>query len=299
MKFLNFGSLNIDFVYEVPNIVRPGETLKSSKLSQFCGGKGLNQSVALAKAGAKVWHAGKIGPDGDMLVQKLSSSGVDVSCIKQWDSGKSGNALIQVDEKGQNSIILYEGANHAITKAEVQEIIAGFEKEDILLLQNEINLISEIIHEAKAAGMKIAINPAPMEKKVKQYPLDLVDFIIVNEIEGAELTGKNKNDDILDTLEKLYPAAEIILTLGSKGVLVSSKGRRYSHGIYEVQVVDTTAAGDTFIGYYLSARASGNNIDECLRLASVASSIAVSRQGAADSIPDLSEVLATKLTLKD
>lgn len=299
MKFLNFGSLNIDFVYEVPNIVRPGETLKSSKLSQFCGGKGLNQSVALAKAGAKVWHAGKIGPDGDMLVQKLSSSGVDVSCIKLWDSGKSGNALIQVDEKGQNSIILYEGANHAITKAEVQEIIAGFEKEDILLLQNEINLISEIIHKAKAAGMKIAINPAPMEKKVKQYPLNLVDFIIVNEIEGAELTGKNKNDDILDTLEKLYPAAEIILTLGSKGVLVSSKGRRYSHGIYDVQVVDTTAAGDTFIGYYLSARASGNNIDECLRLASVASSIAVSRQGAADSIPDLSEVLAAKLTLKD
>ena len=295
MKFLNFGSLNIDFVYNVPNIVRGGETLKSSNLSVFCGGKGLNQSVALARAGAEVWHAGKIGSDGDMLIKKLSSSGVNVSCVKMWEEGRSGNALIQVEENGQNSIILFGGANQAITLEDIDEIIPHFEKDDMLLLQNEINLIPQIIERAKEAGLKIAINPAPMEKIVKQYPLNLIDLFIVNEIEGTELTGKDLPNDIISEMEKLYPDAEIVLTLGSKGVIVAAKGKRYSHGIYDVHVVDTTAAGDTFIGYYLSSRASGKGVEECLRIASVASSLAVSRQGAADSIPDITEVLAARL----
>jgi ribokinase len=299
MKFLNFGSLNIDFVYNVPNIVREGETLKSSGLSVFCGGKGLNQSVALARAGAEVWHAGKIGSDGDMLIDKLSSTGVNVSCVKKWEAGRSGNALIQVDENGQNSIILYGGANQAITLDDIDDIISHFEKNDIILLQNEINFIPQIIKKAKEAGLLIAINPAPMEKMVKQYPMEFIDVFIVNEIEGAELTGKELHDEIISEMEKLYPNAEIVLTLGSMGVIVASKGKRYSHGIYDVHVVDTTAAGDTFIGYYLSSRASGKAIEECLRIASIASALAVSRQGAADSIPDMAEVMASRLKLKE
>lgn len=291
MKFLNFGSLNIDFVYSVPNIVREGETLKSTGLSVFCGGKGLNQSVALAQAGAQVWHAGKVGSDGDLLIDKLSSKGVNISCVKKWQEGNSGNALIQVDVKGQNSIILYGGANQAITIDDIDEIISYFEKDDILLLQNEINNIPEIITKAKEKGLKIAINPAPMEKIIKEYPLDLVDIFIVNEIEGAELTGKVEPAEILSEMEKLYPNSEIVLTLGSKGVVALVEGKRYTHGIFNVQVVDTTAAGDTFIGYYLFCRAAGKSVDECLRIASAASSLTVSKKGAADSIPGINEVM--------
>ena len=140
MKILNFGSINIDLVYRVPHIVKPGETLSSLSLARFAGGKGNNQSIALARAGAPVFHAGKIGKDGAWIVAMLKVAGADVRFVKK-DPGPTGHAVIQVADSGQNSIVLFPGANRTITPQEIRDTLAHFGKGDILLLQNEINAL--------------------------------------------------------------------------------------------------------------------------------------------------------------
>ena len=144
MKVLNFGSLNLDYVYSVDHMVAPGETLASSGMNTFCGGKGLNQSIALAKAGVDVYHAGMIGEEGDILLKACKEGGVNADYIKSIP-GKSGHTIIQVDKNGQNCILLYGGANRSITKEYVDEVLAHFEKGDILLLQKAIYMLDYII----------------------------------------------------------------------------------------------------------------------------------------------------------
>lgn len=289
MRILNFGSLNIDNVYRVDHFVRPGETISSEKLNTFCGGKGLNQSIALARAGARVYHAGKIGKDGEMLLRCLKENGVDTSYI-QIANCLSGHAIIQVDKSGQNCIILYGGANEDINESDVDAVLSGFKKGDILLLQNEISCIGEIIEKAHSKGMKIALNPSPIDHRIKGYPLQYITWFILNEIEGNELTGATDPEIITDELLKKYPGASVVLTLGKKGVLYKDNIRSVSHGTYNVRVVDTTAAGDTFTGYFLACMAEGLTVEVALEKASIASSIAVSCAGASDSIPGRQEV---------
>ncbi len=289
MKILNFGSLNIDLVYRVPHIVRPGETLAGFSRATFAGGKGNNQSVALARAGAPVFHAGKIGSDGAWLVKKLKAAGANVRFVKK-DPGPTGHAVIQVADNGQNAIVLFPGANRAITRREIRETVAHFGKGDILLLQNEVNAIPEMIKAARKAGMKIWFNPAPFDTAVAGYPLSLVDCLILNEVEAAGLSGKKSVPAAMATLAKRFPAAEILITLGAKGAMLRSGTRQYRVPAPKVKAVDTTAAGDTFIGYYAAASIRGLSPRQCLTCACKAAAISVTRKGAADSIPDRKEV---------
>lgn len=290
MKILNFGSLNLDLVYQMPHFVRAGETLSSTGFSRNVGGKGLNQSVALAKAGAEIYHAGLVGEDGEMLRAFLADNGVDTRFVRTIDQ-PSGHAVIQVVPEGNNCIFLYGGANQCVTEAFIQEVLENFGPGDFLVLQNEINKIDAIIHAAHARGMQVVLNPSPVADNLKTLPLEKISWFILNEIEGAELSGETEADRILDKLTTLYPHAKIVLTLGGDGSVYAGDGERVRQRAYRVQAVDTTAAGDTFTGFFFAAVADGVPAAEALRRASKASSISVTRPGAAASIPTLNEVL--------
>lgn len=289
MKILNFGSLNIDKVYAVEEIVKGGETIDSVSFSESVGGKGLNQSIAVAKAGGNIMHAGCVGKDGEILLQALKDNNVDTSLIKTVETA-SGQAIIQVDKHGQNCIILFHGANYEVDKAYIDEVMQDFAQDDILILQNEISNIDYIIEVAKAKQMKIYLNPSPINENLNKYNMQAIDGIFVNEHEGAYLADKEKVEDILDSLAIKYPELEIILTFGDKGAYYRHKDINIFQPAYKVDAVDTTAAGDTFTGYFIALRQQGKSIEESLQKASKASSITVSRKGASISIPKIAEV---------
>ena len=290
-RILNFGSLNLDQVYRVDAFVQPGETKSSLSLETHCGGKGLNQSVAAARAGAEVWHAGQIGCDGDMLYEKLQENGVNLSLLER-NSGVSGHAIIQVDNNGQNCILLFGGTNQALTEAYIDRAMEAFGNEGLVLVQNETNLVGTIIEKAHVRGLQVAINAAPMDEKVFTYPLELIDWLIVNEIEGAAIAKCELEVDILPKLKRLYPRMNVLLTLGKRGAICVRGDEQARSGIYPVKVVDTTAAGDTFLGYFLSEALDQKSLSDALALATAASSMCVQLMGAADSVPMRADVLA-------
>lgn len=298
MKILCYGSLNVDHVYGVDHFVRGGETIPSLSRELFCGGKGLNQSVALARAGGEVYHAGKVGADGGMLLDRLRQNGVNVDHVSVSADLPTGHAVIQVDAKGQNCIIVCAGANGSITEQEMDEVLSHFGQGDILLLQNEINGIGMLMRKAYGRGMQIALNPSPIDRKLASLEeLRYVTWFILNEVEGCELTGQREGAEICSALLQKYPRARVVLTLGKKGCLYRDGEKTAAHGIYDVPVVDTTAAGDTFTGYFLAGVTDGLPVERILELASKASSLAVSRRGAADSIPARAEVEACAIAL--
>lgn len=290
MKILNFGSLNIDYVYQVDDFVRAGETKLSQKREVFAGGKGLNQSIALAKAGIETYHAGSIGSEGEFLRRTMERAGVDVRWVRTLQEDATGHAMIQVNEDGQNCILLYGGANQRQDEDFVLQVLENFGAGDLLLLQNEINHIPFLMQEGKRRGMKIAFNPSPINEQIDGYPLELVDIFLVNEIEGKALGGGNSFEETIGRLLGRFPDSGIVMTLGSEGVLYRSKACSASQGIFSVNVVDTTAAGDTFTGYFLAALAEGKTVQEALRRGCAASAICVSRPGASPAIPSAKEV---------
>ena len=296
MKILCLGSLNLDFTYKVDHFVAPGETIAALERTQHCGGKGLNQSIALARAGADVYHAGKIGSDGEILRERLVGSGVNDSLLETDTTVPTGHAIIQVDPSGQNNIIICGGANRSIDKAFVDRVLANFAAGDILLLQNEISEVDYAIARAAEKGMRVALNPSPLDDALKNSPeLGKVGIFILNEIEGFDLTGQKEPTAICKKLKELYPGCVVMLTLGSQGAMYYDGENTFTHDIFKVKAVDTTGAGDTFTGYFLAGLAEGMDIASILELASKASAIAVSRPGASDAIPTRSEVEAAEL----
>lgn len=300
MKVLSFGSLNIDYVYKVPHFVEKGETLSSLSLNTFSGGKGLNQSIALAKAGMQVYHAGAIGKDGMFLADQLKAAGVDLTYLMIRETERTGHAIIQNDASGDNNIILYGGANQTITPEEAESVIANFEKGDILVLQNEISSLGDIIRAASKQGMKIVLNPSPMNENILALPLELVDMFVLNEGEGSRLAGREYGRDVSGTelaalLRKTYPRADIVLTLGSEGSVACTTEGAFEQGVFKVKAVDTTAAGDTYTGFLIAALAKGQGCRAAMELGAKASAIAVTRPGASPSIPALEEVEHTVL----
>ena len=290
MKVLCFGSLNIDYTYKVDHFVKKGETLSSESLKVFSGGKGLNQSIALAKAGVETFHAGAVGEDGGFLLEELQKAGVNTDCVTVREDVRTGNAIIQNDREGDNCILLYGGANQAITKEQVDTVLARFEHGDFLVLQNEINLLPYVMETAHRRGLPIFFNAAPMDEQVHQCDLSLVDWLIVNEVEGQQLAGDCPEEDILPVLSQKYPGMSILLTLGSRGAACLHRGEKHTIGVCSVKPVDTTAAGDTFSGYFMYGVLKGLAIPDCLRLATAASALCVGRAGAADSVPLKAEV---------
>ncbi len=289
MKILNFGSLNLDYVYSVDHFVAEGETLASTVRNTFCGGKGLNQSVALARAGANTYHAGSIGPEGDMLTDMLKSAGVLTQYVRRVDT-PTGHAIIQVDPRGRNCILLYGGANQCNDTAYVDKVLADFDAGDWLVLQNEISSLPYLIKTAKEKGMTVVLNPSPFDKSLIDAGLDQVDYILLNETEGKQLTGYDAPVDILNAIRADYPSLKVVLTLGKDGCVYDDGAQRLSHGIFPVTAVDTTAAGDTFTGFFIGAVSAGESAADAIRQASAASAIAVSRPGAAPSVPTADEV---------
>ncbi len=293
MKILNFGSLNIDYVYQVDHIVAKGETLASSSRHIYAGGKGLNQSVAMGRAHAEIYHAGCIGYGGEFLVDLLKTSGVHTDYVKLLLDIPNGHTVIQNEKSGDNCIILYGGANQAITEEQIRKTMSSFEAGDLLVLQNEINALPLLIELAHEKGMKIALNPSPMDQSIRELPLEYIDYFFVNEIEAAQLTASSTSDaeELMNRMQKAYPNAHWILTMGSEGSYYCYKEERLHQDIFKVKAIDTTAAGDTFSGYFLSCLANQMQPTDALRIASCAASITVSRAGAAPSIPTLEEVL--------
>ena len=289
MKILNIGSMNLDMVYQMDHIVQPGETAASYGMNIFLGGKGINQSVAAAKAGAEVYHGGMIGEDGQPFLDACKEYHVDSRYIRKVE-GKSGHAIIQIDKNAQNCIILFGGANQMLTEAYVDEVLAGFSAGDILLLQNEVNLLPYIVDKAYEKGMQIALNPSPFNEKLLEVDMAKISLFLLNEVEGFQVTGLTEPEAILTALLEKFPGARIVLTLGKDGAVYADREQKHFQPIFKVKAVDTTAAGDTFTGYFLAGLCEGLAIPEVLKRSAKASSIAVSRPGAVPSIPWREEV---------
>ena len=286
MKVLNFGSINKDFIYSVNDFVNPGETISSIKYNIKIGGKGLNQSVAISKAGQKIYHAGIINIDDTFILDKLKKWNINCENILLGDN-PTGHAIIQVDKKGENSIIIHGGANDDVDIKFIESVLSKFNSGDILVLQNEINNIKEIIKRAHHKKMKIVFNPAPFNKEILSYDLNRISTLILNQTEGEALSKEKKPDNILKVLNSKFKNTEIILTLGEKGSIYSFKDQLFKIEAHRADTVDTTGAGDTFIGYYVAGLISGMNKKENLNRASEAAAIATTKIGGAESIPRL------------
>ena len=293
MKVLNFGSLNIDYVYDVEHFVKKGETISSSALNVFPGGKGLNQSIALAKAGAEVYHAGMIGEDGKFLAELLAEAGVNTDNILISKEVRTGNAIIQNDSSGDNCIILFGGANRAINRSYIDKVLEKFGEGDYIILQNEISELPYIISEADKKGMKIVLNPSPMDDIIlKEADVSLVSCVLLNEVEAKALLCNNESEPekLMELIVGKFPKAGVLITLGGDGSIYGKDKKIIKEAAVKTDVRDTTAAGDTFTGFFVTGLLSGEDMGEVLKRASMAASIAVSRKGAAISIPTLKEV---------
>ena len=286
MKILNLGSINKDFFYSVNDFVKPGETIPSIRYNVKIGGKGLNQSVGISKAGQKIYHAGIINKDDTFILDKLKKWNINCENIVLGDN-PTGHAIIQVDKNGENSIIIHGGANHDFDIKFIKSVLSKFDSGDILVLQNEINNIKEIIDRAHHKKMKIVFNPAPFNNEILSYDLNKISTLILNQTEGEALSKEKKPDGILKVLNSKFNNTEIILTLGEKGSLYSFKDELLKIKAHKVDTIDTTGAGDTFIGYYVAGIASDISKKNNLNRASEAAAIATTKLGGAESIPKI------------
>ncbi len=279
---LNFGSINIDYVYQVPHFVAPGETLASHELNSGLGGKGANQSVAIARAGGQIMHLGCIGEADRWAITRLEELGVDTSLVKSIQ-GPSGHAIIQVNQHGENAIILHGGANQSFSSSDIETAIAR-SKADYLLLQNETNALEQALDLAKHHGLKAVLNPAPMSDAIKALPLKQLDILIVNEIEAQALSGQTTLEDQLGSLREMAPNTTIVITLGGKGAVLLDGEERIEQAAERVDVVDTTGAGDTFVGFFLAGVSKGLNNAAAMQRACQAAAVTTTHAGAIDAI---------------
>lgn len=290
-RIITLGSLNLDFTYQLPKPLEVGETLSSLSYRCGAGGKGANQSIAAARAGAEVYHAGRIGHDGALLRRTLADSGVKLDFLEEVET-PTGHAVVLINDAGDNSIVLYGGANRTIDETFIDQVTSAANPGDILLLQNEVTCISHAMEAGRKAGMRVAFNFAPFDPKLApELPLSLCDFLFLNRIEAGGIAGKSDVEEILETLSRRFPETELVLTLGPEGaVALTPAGERFHADSPRVEVVETTAAGDTFIGYYLAAVLDGFDTGRALERACRAAALCCSRAGAAESIPTRAEL---------
>lgn len=290
-KVFSYGSINVDHIYQMPHLVAPGETLASTEYQQVLGGKGANQSIALAHAGVEVRHIGRYGQADSWVVTELEKAGVDCRHVEAV-STPSGHAIIQVDAQAENSIILYAGANHSFKADELDGLLGDASAGDWLLLQNECSCTAEIISKAAAKGMKVAFNPSPMDDATRSLPLNDLSLLVVNEIEVRQLLdfGWQDQAELIGALRERLPSTQVVVTFGAKGALWIDADSATEVPALKVEAVDTTAAGDTFLGYLLAALCQQQSPQYALELGCKASALAVQRIGASVSIPTRDEV---------
>jgi ribokinase len=288
MAIWNLGSINADFVYAVPHIPAPGETLSSTNRETFLGGKGANMSVAAARAAAHVNHIGAVGADGRWAVERLLEYGVDTRNIAEIDT-ETAQAIIMVDPHGENAIVLHPGANAEIPQATLQTAMAEAQTGDWLVIQNETNLQRTAADLGKKMGLQVAYAAAPFDAERVMAVLPHIDFLILNAVEADQLkqaTGQSPGD---------LPVRDVIVTLGADGADWYGTGQKEHFDAIKVDPVDTTGAGDTFTGYVLAGLDRGMPMAQAITQATKAGALMVTRHGTADVIPDLSEVQAFQL----
>lgn len=291
MNVVNFGSLNLDHVYAVDHFCRAGETIHTAGYTQNAGGKGLNQSIAVARSGQTLCHAGMLGAGGEPLAQLLEGCGVDLRYLGRTETPQ-GHAIIQVQPDGQNCIFLYGGSNQAVTPEDIDAVLSYFAPGDYLLMQNELSNFTYLLRAAVGRGLRVVLNASPISGEVLAADLTGVDWLVVNEIECAAIAGCSTPEEGYTALRARYPGLGILLTLGSEGSVSWKDGVEIRQCAYPVQAVDTTGAGDTFMGYFVGCLAQGMERKDAMQYAAMAASIAVTRPGAAPSIPMMAEVRA-------
>ncbi len=294
-NILVVGSINMDLVIKTDRFPNPGETINGYGFSEISGGKGANQAIASARLGADVKMIGAVGKDsyGETLLANLQSFGIDCSAIAKKDCN-SGLALITV-ANGENQIVLSKGANYALTAEDITSQTKLFKWADIVVFQMEIPqdiiLIAATI--AKENGAKVLLNCAPIQPILPEI-ISLTDILVPNQHEAAIVTGYT-----LDTPQKQEKAVndltekgieQVIITLGSQGCIYNNNNEIQRHGAYTVKTVDTTAAGDCFIGAFCAKYADGASVSDAVKFATASSAISVGRFGASSSIPDENEV---------
>lgn len=285
MTIFNLGSINIDLFYRVPHLPGPGETLAARSFHRGLGGKGANMSVAAARAAARCVHIGAVGADGGWTVQRLMEYGVYTQHISTVEAD-TGNALIAIDDAGENNIILHQGANHAITEDHIAAALSDAGPTDIFLTQNETNAQRAAAEMASARGLRIAYAAAPFDADAVQEILPLVDILFLNAVEAQQLTeATGKGPEAL-------PVRDVIVTLGGDGArwYNTDTGDVQAFPAIKVTPVDTTGAGDTFTGYVLAGLDRGLPMAQAIGQAMIAGAIMVTREGTADVIPDLRDV---------
>ena len=285
MTIFNLGSINIDHVYRVAHLPGPGETVSDLGYAQGLGGKGVNQSLAAAAAGARVHHIGAVGADGGWIVERLAAAGVDVADLATV-AAATGHAVVCVDAGGENQIVIHGGANRALTVAQIDRALARARPGDWFLAQNETNLIAEGFARAQALGLKTAYAAAPFEAATAAGLIGSVDLLAVNEVEAGQLAAH------LGTAVDTLPVPELLVTLGARGARYRARETVCEVAAFPVTPVDTTGAGDTFLGSFLAARDGGAEPEAALRQAAAAAALQVTRPGAADAIAAADEVAA-------
>lgn len=296
-KILVIGSSNTDMTVPTDRLPLPGETVIGGNLRMGQGGKGANQAVAAKRLGADVLFACKLGNDifGDNAVKAYQKDGIDTSCVLRCDM-PSGVALITVDSKAENSIVVASGANAQFSTGDIRKLAPQIESASILLMQLEIPVssVTRAAQIARKAGVKVVLNPAP----ATALPGELIactDILVPNETELSVISGVQATDreSTLRAVEALRAAGakDVIVTLGSRGSLVCEDGKEpVEVPACKVKAVDTTAAGDTFCGGLCTALSQGRSLIEAVRFATKASSLTVQKMGAQDSIPYLEEI---------
>ena len=286
-KIIVLGSINMDLVTVVDRKPKDGETISGKSFFMAHGGKGANQAVSIARLGKKVKFLGKVGNDqfGNELLENLRKEGIDVETISK-ENNSSGLATITLDSKGENSIIVISGANGMVDKNYIDENKSFFSKDEMLLCQLEIpyETVLYAFSLAKSKEMITVLNPAPAKEKIDKLLL-LTDILICNETEFNILIGEETRtvEEIMEKSPKLLDKGvkDLIITLGAKGVLYINKETSKYYEAYKVEAIDTTAAGDSFIGGFLSAFDKG--IDFAVDRGMKAGAIAVTRLGAQSS----------------
>lgn len=289
MKILNFGSLNIDYIYQVKEFVVEGETIASTAFNKNIGGKGLNQAIALSRVSNNVYFAGKVGQDGKFLVNELYDNNVNTEYIGV-SKKITGHAVIQVNDKGQNCIITHGGANHDMDKQYIDVVIEMFKKGDLLIIQNEVNMVDYIIQKAEHRGLKVIYNPSPLTSVIDNVDFNHLEYLVINLNEGKAITKKTEPLEIIESLHSSYPKLKIILTASENGSYYKDEKESIFVPAHKVKAVDTTCAGDTYLGFFLGGIINKKGIKESMELATKAASIAIGRSGASRTIPTLDEL---------
>lgn len=284
MTIFNLGSINLDYFYRLPHLVSAGETLAANDFNIALGGKGANQSVALAKAGAEVFHIGAFGQKDALYLQEMKNAGVNLDFVALLDM-PSGHAIIMVDDKtGENQIILLPSANYKIEQEQIKKALQKANSSDWALAQNETCLVEPFLSLAKQQGLKICYSAAPFVAEQTAGLLPLTDLLIVNEGEAAALSDYIEKD--ITTLGLPH----LIITLGSKGARYRGEQGCFSVAPFKVTAIDTTGAGDTFLGFVLASLSDGQTMQQAMRYASAAAALQITRQGALPAIPSGAEV---------